>query len=92
MILGETYTGRIKISYLEMPLNFLYKPLLGTGHLLLGFGPYVALGIGGKVKNEGGGTSETTDIKFKGTVKITDPSDVVYLRPLNAGANLQDHL
>jgi len=88
VILGETYTGRIKISYLEMPLNFLYKPLLGTGHLLLGFGPYVALGIGGTVKNEGGGTSETTDIKFKGTVKITDPNDVVYLRPLDAGANL----
>jgi hypothetical protein len=88
VILGETYTGRIKISYLEMPLNFLYKPLLGTGHLLLGFGPYVALGIGGTVKNEGGGTSETTDIKFKATVKATDPNDVVYLRPLDAGANL----
>jgi hypothetical protein len=87
VILGETYTGKIKISYLELPLNFLYKPLLGTGHLLLGFGPYVALGIGGTVKNEGGGMNETTDIKFKNTVKTSDPGDVVYLRPLDAGAN-----
>ena len=88
VVLGQTYEGRIKISYLELPLNFIYKPVLGTGHLLLGFGPYVALGISGKVKNEGGGTSETTDIKFKNTVKSSDPNDVVYLRPLDAGANL----
>jgi len=87
VILGETYTGKIKISYLEMPLNLLYKPMLGTGHLLLGFGPYVALGIGGEVKNEGGGTTETNDVKFKGTVKITDPNDIFYVRPLDAGAN-----
>ena len=88
VILDETYKGTIKISYLEMPLNFLYKPMFGAGHLLLGFGPYVALGVGGNVKNEGGGTSETTDIKFKNTVKLTDPNDVVYLRPLDAGANM----
>jgi len=88
VVQGVTYKGTIKISYLELPLNFIYKPMLGTGHLLLGFGPYVALGIGGEVKNEGGGTNETTDIKFKGTVKSSDPNDVVYLRPLDAGANL----
>ena len=43
-------TGQYKLSYLELPLNFLYKPLLGKGHLLLGFGPYVAYGLGGKAK------------------------------------------
>lgn len=88
VILGETYKGKIIISYLELPLNFLYKPMLGTGHLLLGFGPYVALGVGGKVKNKGGGSSETTSIKFKNIVKPIDADDVVYLRPLDAGANM----
>jgi hypothetical protein len=88
VILGQTITGEIKISYLELPLNFLYKPLLGSGHLLLGFGPYVALGIGGKATYEGGGSSLSQNIKFKNKVMNSDPDDVFYLRPLDAGANM----
>jgi hypothetical protein len=34
------------LSYVEVPINFLYKPALGAGKLLLGFGPYVAFGVG----------------------------------------------
>ena len=37
-----------KLSYIEMPLNLLYRPQLGKGYILLGFGPYVAFGIGGR--------------------------------------------
>jgi hypothetical protein len=88
VILGQNYKSTLKITYLELPLNFLYKPLLGKGHLLLGFGPYAALGIGGTSKNEGGGSNESQKIKFKNNVKISDPADVVYLKPIDAGANL----
>lgn len=88
VILGETFNSKVKISYLELPLNFLYKPMLGKGHLLLGFGPYVALGLSGKVTYEGGGSNQSADVKFKNTVKLTDPDDVFYLRPLDAGANM----
>ena len=88
VIFGETINGKMKISYLELPLNFLYKPLLGTGHLILGFGPYVALGVSGKATYEGGGSSVSSDIKFKNKVMNTDPDDVVYIRPLEAGAGL----
>ena len=88
VILGQTINGKVKISYVELPLNFLYKPMLGKGHLLLGFGPYVALGLSGKVTYEGGGSSLTSDIKFKNKVMNTDSDDVVYIRPLEAGANL----
>ncbi len=88
VILGQTITGKVKISYVELPLNFLYKPMLGKGHLLLGVGPYVALGISGEVTYEGGGSSLTSDIKFKNKVMSTDSDDVVYIRPLEAGANL----
>ena len=88
VILGQTIKGKVKISYLELPLNFLYKPLLGTGHLILGFGPYVALGVSGKVTYEGGGSSLDADIKFKNKVMTTDSDDFVYIRPLEAGANL----
>ena len=34
VILGQSFNTTIKISYLELPLNFLYKPMLGKGHLL----------------------------------------------------------
>ena len=88
VILGQTIKGKVKISYIELPLNFLYKPMLGNGHLLLGFGPYVALGLSGKVTYEGGGSSSSSDIKFKNKVMNTDSDDVVYVRPVDAGGNL----
>ena len=86
--LGQPFNTTLKISYLEVPLNFLYKPLLGTGHLILGFGPYVAFGIGGKATYDGGGSSLTEKIKFQKTVMNSDPDDVVYIRPMDAGANM----
>lgn len=88
IVLGQTYTSTTKISYVEVPLNFLYKPLLGNGHLLLGFGPYVALGVGGKATYEGTGVSQEEKVKFKNTVKIADPNDVTYFKPFEAGAGL----
>ena len=88
VILGQPINTTLKISYLEVPLNFLYKPLLGTGHLILGFGPYVAFGIGGKATYEGGGSSVTEKIKFQKTVNNSDPDNVVYIRPMDAGANM----
>ena len=88
VILGQTINTKVKISYLELPLNFIYKPMLGKGHLLLGFGPYVALGIGGKATYKGGSSSYESDIKFKNKVMTTDPNNVVYFRPLDAGANM----
>jgi len=88
IILGQPVSSRIKISYIEIPLNFLYKPLLGNGHLLLGVGPYVAVGVGGNVKYEGSGFNETQDIKFQNTVKTTDADNVFYVKRVDAGANL----
>ena len=88
VILGQPFNTTLKISYLELPLNFLYKPLLGTGHLILGFGPYVAFGVGGKATYDGGGSSLTEKIKFQKTVMNSDPDDVVYIRPMDAGANM----
>ncbi|MBV5314375.1 MAG: PorT family protein [Prolixibacteraceae bacterium] len=47
-ILGSEITDEIKLNYIEMPLNLVYKGALGNGFILLGFGPYVAYGISGK--------------------------------------------
>ena len=43
----------LNLSYIEIPVNLLYKPVVGNGKLLLGFGPYIAYGIGGKYKTDG---------------------------------------
>ena len=81
-------TATTHISYIELPINLLYKPLLGSGHLLLGFGPYVAYGIMGKYIMEISDESEEWDVDFKNKVTADDPDNVVYIRPLDAGANL----
>ncbi|MCA1744520.1 MAG: PorT family protein, partial [Bacteroidales bacterium] len=52
---GENASGELKtvLNYLEVPLNLVYKPLLGEGNLIVAFGPYLGYGIGGKNKVEG---------------------------------------
>lgn len=65
------------LSYLEVPLNLIYKPTLGNGKLIAGFGPYMAYAIGGKWKYDGG----DEDIEF-GSGADDD------MKPFDMGANL----
>ncbi len=65
-----------KLSYVELPLNFVYKALVGNGYFMLGFGPYLAYGIGG------------TNTEFKKVVESGDSNAVKYFKPFDAGANL----
>jgi hypothetical protein len=53
--------NEVKLTYIEIPVNFIYKPILGAGRMLLGFGPYVGFGLGGKVKSNDG---KETDVEF----------------------------
>ena len=77
---------KINLSYIEVPVNFLYKPELGTGHLILGFGPYAAFGIGGKYKPESGGDQE---IEFKNKITAAQAiSGDIFFKGFDAGANL----
>lgn len=81
-------TNTYKLSYIELPLNFVYKGLLGNGYVMVGFGPYVAYAIGGKVITEGGPVSFETDIVFKNTVEFGDPLLVQYFKAFDAGGNV----
>jgi hypothetical protein len=49
---GAKYTNgsSMKLSYIELPLDFVYKALLGNGKFMLGFGPY----LGYAIKTTGG--------------------------------------
>lgn len=78
--------AKTTVSYLEIPINFLYKPALGPGKMLLGFGPYVGIGLGGKIK--GGGAD--IDVKFKNDITLAEYSDLKteYGKRLDFGGNL----
>ena len=54
----------------------MYKPLVGNGYFMLGFGPYVAYGVGGN------------EIEFKKAVETVDSDAIRYVKPFDAGANL----
>jgi hypothetical protein len=88
VVASQNFSSAIKISYVELPINFLFKPMLSSGHFLLGFGPYFALGVGGKATYDGIAISHTENVKFKNDVKITDPTNVTYFKKTDAGANL----
>lgn len=77
---------KINLSYIEVPVNFLYKPAVGTGHLLLGFGPYIAFGIGGKIKSGG----NDVDVEFKNSITQAEAATGygTYFKRIDAGGNL----
>ncbi|HEY1166470.1 MAG TPA: porin family protein [Chitinophaga sp.] len=76
------------LNYLEMPLNLMYKAKVGKGKFFGGFGPYVAYGIGGKIKgkNEASGLTVEMDVKFKN--QTTAATNVAYVKPLDLGINI----
>jgi hypothetical protein len=73
------------LNYIDIPVNFVYKPILGSGNLVLGFGPYLGFGVSGKVKNANGTTS---DVEFKDEYDAALPATTTQLRRSDAGANL----
>ncbi len=81
-------TTSYKLSYVEIPLNLVYKAKLGSGFIMLGFGPYLGYGIGGKVITEGGDASLNTKVEFKNVVELTDPLLTTYFKALDAGGNI----
>jgi hypothetical protein len=97
-----TYSYDIKstrrLSYLELPVNFVYSLNGEEGGFQVFAGPYVGLGIGGEVDytvkfsetlngqvTESGSESESLKIKYAN--KYGDDEDSEYVRTLDAGLN-----
>lgn len=72
------------LSYVEIPVNFVYKPMLGTGNLILGVGPYMGIGIGGKVTDG----DDDVDVKFENEVSALEFASAPYFRRTDFGGNL----
>lgn len=89
---AKTETGPVtstyNLSYMELPINFVYKGQLGNGYVMLGFGPYVGYAIMGKAKHEGGSLSYEGDIEFTNTIEAGDPLTTTYFKPLDVGGNI----
>lgn len=75
----------IKISYLEIPINLLFKPELGDGKLLLGFGPYIGIAVGGSYTDANGNKA---DFKFAHKVTVAEYANGPYIRRMDFGGNL----
>jgi hypothetical protein len=85
---GNASKTKTSLSYIELPLNLVYKGLLGPGYVFLGVGPYLGYGIGGKVNVESGSESNDYDIEFTNVVEISDPQLVPYYKAFDAGGNI----
>lgn len=74
------FDEEVRLGYAELSLNLLFKPMVGTGHFMLGFGPYFAYGItAGKDQNK---------VHYQNSVELTDDLSDVYLKRFDAGGNL----
>lgn len=78
----------VRMSYLELPLGFVVKPMLGDGHILLGLGSYVSYGLAGKVKYTAEGIQLNKVVQFQNKVNPGDAQDVPYFRRMDAGLNM----
>lgn len=81
-------TGTYKLSYIELPLNVVYKGALGNGFIMVGFGPYVGYAIGGKSSITNGSTTIESSIVFKNSVESGDPYLTAYIKRFDAGGNI----
>jgi hypothetical protein len=79
---------KTSLTYLEVPVNFLYKLEAGAGKVFFGAGPYVGFGLTGKVKVDAEG-AEDGDIKFDGKkeAELEEGDEDGHLKRLDAGAN-----
>ena len=87
----DTVAGSIKTAslyYAEIPVNFLFRPQLGDGHIMIGFGPFLAYGFYGSENIKTGGKSDRLRVRFLNNAS-DQPTKYAYYRPLDAGAAIQ---
>lgn len=91
---GAANEFEARVSYLEIPVNVLYKPQLGIGKLLFGAGPYISYGTGGKWESErevhiGDIVIENQgDVIFKNDFMDGEFGNYLYGRPLDYGMGM----
>lgn len=75
--------AEVSPSYIEIPINLMYKFNLGAPKVFILAGPYIAYGIGGKIKVAG----QTQDIQF-GSDSNSDMKPLDYGLSFGAGVEI----
>jgi len=88
---SDDYYTTTRISYIDLPLHLLFRTELGSGHILVGFGPYVAFGLGGtQTVDYNGIPALEQKVKFKSEITSEDywDMDYTYYKRFDAGADI----
>lgn len=97
---GDVVNIEAEAYYIELPVHFVYKSQLGEGKLLLGAGPYLGYGLGGKWRlpsyNEGrfnlpamnGNLEFANDAGSNNYYSVYPGSTFTYGKPFDFGADI----
>lgn len=86
-------SSKERTTYLELPVNVLYKHPIGRGKLIAGAGGYVAYGLGGKgrlaARPRNSNRTGTVDYKihFENKTQLPDNNGDYYYKPIDLGLN-----
>jgi hypothetical protein len=83
MVNGVENSDNIQLNYVQVPITFMYTPLVGKGRVLMGFGPFAAYGVGGIVKTT---DKPSQKVEWQNSVSTSDQG-FFYYKPLEFGAN-----
>lgn len=75
------FDTKTNVGYLELPINFMYKPEVGNGNLFIGLGPYFAVGLNGNRE------TVVNDAVVKNDIEFGDENG--QMKRFDAGANFQ---
>jgi len=85
-IITDDITKTTILSYIELPLNILYRPQIGDGHLLIGAGGYGSCGISGRERTKSGTITIELPVRFMADAS-EEPTSYAYYKRFDAGVN-----
>lgn len=80
-------TRNLGLNYLEIPLSLVYKPMVGAGKFILGFGPYFSYALNGKASFSGNNAPADREVEFMNDAPTADANNLVYFKRMDIGAN-----
>ena len=86
---------KTRLTYLELPVNVVYKLSLGSGKFITGAGGYIAHGLGGRSEITGKERATGNDFQLKKNVKYKKEAHLTedqynkndYYKPIDLGLN-----
>lgn len=73
-----------RVSYVELPIDFMYSPKIGPGNLLLASGPYIGYGTGGAWTTRG--------IVLIGDIQIDGEGDIAFQNDNSYAPDMNTHI